>query len=797
MNKIIKHLLICCCALTTTLSISAESSVTIVNDRVRKQLLDDNWAFSLVQDDKGNTLDESYSIIDLPHDWSILNDFNYEASMGNDGGYLPAGKGIYKKTLNIKNQDYRHILYLEGAYMNAHVFVNDSLAGHRPYGYSSVMYDITPYLKEGDNDITIKVDNTQQVNARWYTGSGIYRHVWLLNLPETAVEPWSLYITTPRVETGNTTVNAKFEVTGPVNGVNAVATIYDKNGKEIYNQPVKFNGRNAEVTFNKAALLLWSPETPNLYAMNITLKNKEGNTIDSVTESFGARSISYSAANGFILNGSPALITGACVHSDNSLLGARSYDAAEKRKVKMLKEAGFNAVRTSHNHPSPAFLDECDRQGLLVIDEAFDGWRDEKKPFDYSKHIDRWWQKDLESLVKRDRNHPSIICWSIGNEVIERKKIEVVKTAKNMANLCRELDPTRPVTSALCAWDPEWDIYDPLAAQLDITGYNYMIHMSESDHQRVPERIMWQTESYPRDAFENWVRVNDNPYIIGDFVWTGIDYLGEAGIGKFYYTGENDTEFFVSGQWPMHASFCGDIDLIGVRKPISHYREILYGNTPSIYLAVREPEGYFGNIRESMWGTYPTWENWNWEGFEGEPIEVEVISTYPAVRLYLDNDIVGDMPTNRDTKFKAIFKVPYKKGTLKAMALDNNGNEIAESNCVKSADNPYSIRLTIDKNALSANNQDLVYVTAEIVDRYGNFVPLADNEITFKVSGNGTLEATGSADIKDCSGYLHPTRKAWKGRAAAIVKSTDKAGKIVIEATSPRLKKAIVKLKSE
>lgn len=797
MDNIIKHLLIGCIVSVTAPSICA-AGITPVNDKIRKQLLDDNWEFSLVLDDKGNILEDSYSIVDLPHDWSILNDYSFEASMGNDGGYLPAGKGIYKKVLHIDgNQPTRRILYLEGAYMDAHVYVNDSLAGHRPYGYSSVMYDITPYLKKGNNEIKIIVDNSKQVNARWYTGSGIYRHVWLLNLPETAVEPWSLYITTPKVAEGNTTVNAKFNITGPSDGIYARASIIDKNGKEISSEPVIINGHNAEVSFTDVDLMLWSPESPNLYTMAITLKDNEGKTIDRIEEEFGARSIAFSAENGFILNGVPMLITGACVHSDNSILGARSYDAAEKRKVRMLKEAGFNAVRTSHNHPSPAFLDECDRQGLLVIDEAFDGWRDEKKPFDYSKHIDEWWQKDLESLVKRDRNHPSIICWSIGNEVIERKKIEVVKTAMNMANLCRALDPTRPVTSALCAWDPEWDIYDPLAAQLDITGYNYMIHMSESDHQRVPERIMWQTESYPRDAFENWVKVNDNPYIIGDFVWTGIDYLGEAGIGKYCYNGENDTEFFVSNQWPMHASYCGDIDLIGIRKPISHYREILYSTTPSIYLAVKEPEGYFGDIRESMWGTYPTWENWNWEGFEGKPVEVEVVSTYPAVRLYLNNEIVGEMPTNRDTKFKAIFKVPYKKGTLKAMALDENGNEVAESNNITSADKPYSIRLTVDKKTLSADNQDLVYVTAEIVDREGNFVPMADNEIAFKVSGNATLEATGSADIKDCSGYHHSTRKAWKGRAAAIVKSTATPGKIVIEATSPRLKKAIVSVKSK
>lgn len=780
---------------STAMSLSAIAG-TISSER--KQKLDNDWLFTLTKDDKGQPVAENFISVDLPHDWSILNDFDSISAMGNDGGYLPAGAGKYVKTITATADDLkkRHLLYLEGAYMDTHVYVNDSLAGNHPYGYSSVFYDMTPYLKEGDNNITITVDNSKQKNARWYTGSGIYRHVWLYNLDKTAVAPWSLYITTPEVSENSSTVNAVFNITNPSPAIKGSASIESIDGKVLYTLPVTIKDGIGTVTFRDSRLALWSPESPNLYTMTVELTDGNGNVVDKVSENFGVRSISYSATEGFKLNGKPILINGACAHSDNGFLGAKSYDAAEARKVKLLKDAGFNAVRTSHNHPAPAFLDQCDRQGLLVVDEAFDGWRDSKTPHDYSTLIDQWWDKDIEALVARDRNHPSIICWSVGNEVIERKKIEVVKTAHKLAELCRKLDPSRPVTSALCAWDPEWDIYDPLAAEMDIVGYNYMIHKSEEDHLRVPERIMWQTESYPRDAFSNWCKVHDYPYIIGDFVWTGIDYLGESGIGRHYYTGDSEGEHYHRNQWPWHGAFCGDIDLTGTRKPISYYREILHSPAQGMHMAVKEPDGYYGEIKETLWGTYPTWESWTWNGHEGKPIEVDIACSYPAVRLYLNGKVVGEKPTTRNEEFRAVFPVTYQPGTLKAVALDENGNELDVTQTITTAGKPAAVRLSVDRRSLTADNQDLAFVTAEIVDKNGNVVPYADNEINFTAKGNGTVEATGSADIKDTVGYHNPSRKAWKGRAVAIVKASDRPGKISVKATSPALKGASVTIQS-
>lgn len=782
------------------------SASTALNPECRKQLIDDDWQFRLTVNDRGEKLESGWTDVDLPHDWSVLNDFDAKASTGNDGGYVQAGRGVYRKVLDVPAGalDGRHTaIRLDGAYMNAEVAVNGHVVGKRPYGYSPATYDITPYLHAGENEITVDVDNSAQKNSRWYSGSGIYRHVWLLNTGDVAVSSESVFITTPQVSEKSSTVNLAMAVwnrSQKAEDVKVKATIVDSAGRPVdaisTSLAVPADSLAAtQLKFKPQQLALWTPDSPALYEMKIELKEGD-KVVDTFTQTFGVRSIAYSAEDGFLLNGKPLLLTGSCVHHDNGLLGARSYDAAEARKVRLLKQAGFNAVRTSHNIPSEAFLDECDRQGLLVIDEAFDGWRDSKTPHDYAELFDQWWDKDVDAMVLRDRNHPSIMCWSIGNEVMERKKLEVVTTARKLTDRCRSLDPTRPVTSALASWDSDWEIYDPLAAVHDIVGYNYLIDKSEEDHQRVPDRVMWQTESYPRDVFANWVKVNDNPYIIGDFVWTGIDYLGESAIGRFYYEGDSEGEHFHRNQWPWHAAYCGDIDLVGERKPVSYYRDMLYNpDRVKLYMAVREPDGYYGKIKETQWGTYPTWESWTWPGHEGKPIEVEVLSHYDKVRLYLDGKLVGEMPTTRAEGFRAVFTMPYQPGTLQACGVDSEGVE-KERVAIETAGKPAALRLRADRNVIAADNQDLVYVTAEIVDSKGRVVPNASDRIAFTVSGAGTIEATGSADIKDTEGSHRTDRNAWKGRAMAIVKSTPRAGKIVLRATSPSLKSSSITLRT-
>ncbi|MBR4778576.1 MAG: DUF4982 domain-containing protein, partial [Bacteroidaceae bacterium] len=675
-----------------------------------------------------------------------------DAPAGHDGAYLPTGKGWYKKKIIVKSSeliDKTLRLYFEGVYMNAEIYVNGQKAGGHPYGYASFYVDITPYVKMGLNEVEVRVDNSQQKNCRWYSGSGIYRHVWLLTTGKRYIDEWSVNVATPDIHT----VEIKAEV-----------VMEDGTRKPI------------EKTIHVDNPHLWSPDDPFLYHTTI---EAEG---DAVPVTYGIRTIEYTAEKGLLLNGKPIVLGGGCVHHDNGILGARAFDAAEYRRVRLLKEAGFNAIRTSHNPPSETFLKACDELGLLVIDEAFDGWRDKKNDYDYSTLIDKWWQEDIKAMVLRDRNHPCVFCWSTGNEVIERKKIEVVKTAHNLNTLCRQLDPQkRPVTSALCAWDPEWDIYDPLAAEHDIVGYNYMIHKSQSDHERVPTRVMVQTESYSRDTWRNYRKVQDEPWVIGDFVWTAIDYLGESGIGRWYYEGEPAKEPWEAPMFPNHAAYCGDIDLIGQRKPISHYRSMLWNKDgEQLYMAVREPDGYYGKIKTTMWSVWPTYESWTWPGHEGKPIEVEVYSREPKVSLYLNDQLVGEKEVSQGM---VTFTLPYQPGTLRA-----EGGE--EKVLLKTACEAKTIRLTADRTTLKADGQDLAFITVELTDAQGTLNPIAANELTATVSGLATLIGFGNADIKDCDRYTDSTHKAWKGRALLVVRSAGKKGKATITVQGKGLKTA-------
>ena len=372
-----------------------------------------------------------------------------------------------------------------------------------------------------------------------------------------------------------------------------------------------------------------------------------------------------------------------------------------------------------------------------MIDEAFDGWREAKNKYDYALYFDQWCKRDVEAMVLRDRNHPSIFMWSTGNEILERKKPEAVETAKMLAGTIKKLDPTRPVTSAMTTWDNEWEIFDPLMAAHDVCGYNYQLHRATADHQRVPSRIIVHTESYPRDAFANWQLVQDNNYIIGDFVWTAMDYLGESSIGRWYYSGEVPGQHWENDFFPWHGAYCGDIDLIGWRKPISHYRSMLYNNNEKLYMAVREPAPEPLEIKETMWSVWPTWESWTWPGFEGKDIQVEVYSNYQKVRLYLNNKLIGEQLTTPEQQFKATFSVPYTPGLLKAVGVEDDKE--MESTMLQTSGDAAKIKLTADRKEILANGQDLSFVTIEITDKDGIIQPNAPNRLHFKIEGQVLL----------------------------------------------------------
>jgi len=775
----------------------------------RKQLFDFDWKFALgdFPEASQQTFDDaSWRALDLPHDWSIEGITNADNPSGNDGGYFPAGIGWYRKTFSApeswKGKELG--IYFEGVYMDAEVFLNGVSLGKRPYGYSSFYYDLTPHLHYGQkNLISVRVDNSQQKNSRWYNGSGIYRHVWLSEKNPVHIKHWGVSITTPEVSNAQSTVRIVTKVSNQTasNQELTVATqltfAQDASaaGDNAYQVTLPANSE-AEVvqTINVANPKLWSPNAPNLYQAKIDVRAGD-KLVDQETQTFGIRSIAFSTEKGFELNGEKLTIYGGSVHHDNGALGAKAFDRAEERRVELLKAAGFNAVRTSHNPPSEAFLRACDRVGLLVIDEAFDGWRELKTPHDYSaRFFDTWWKQDLQTMIERDRNHPSIIMWSIGNEIIERTKPSAVDTAKQLAALVHELDPTRPVTSAMTTWNEGWEIFDPLFAAHDIGGYNYQLHEAPSDHKRVPSRIIVQTESYPKDAFANWQLVNDNPYIIGDFVWTAMDYLGESGIGRYYYPGEPDGEHWEKPLFPWHGAYCGDVDLIGWRKPISHYRSMLFNESEKLYMAVREPNPKEGDIKLTMWAVWPTWESWTWPGQEGKALDVEIYSKYPAVRLYKDDQLIGEQQTTRAQEFKATFAVPYSPGQLRAVGVVD-GKEV-ESFELNTAGDASAIALHADRTSIKADGEDLSFVTIEITDANGLINPNAENELSFTLEGPGVIEAVSNANLRDTDSYVGNKRKAWKGQALVVIKSTRDAGDITLSATAPGLADAKVVIKS-
>ena len=402
-------------------------------------------------------------------------------------------------------------------------------------------------------------------------------------------------------------------------------------------------------------------------------------------------------------------------------------------------------------------------------------------------------------MVLRDRCHPSVFCWSIGNEVIERKQLAVVKTAHQMAALCRELDEEhRPVTSALASWDSDWDIYDPLAAEHDIVGYNYMIHMAESDHQRVPNRVMMQTESYPRDAWDNYAKVRDNDYIVGDFVWTAIDYQGESGIGRWYYEGDTPGEHYQRPLFPWHAAYCGDIDLTGLRKPVSHYRDMLWNaSDTALFMAVREPDGYHGRIKTTKWGTWPTFESWNWPGHEGKPIEVEVYTRCSVVRLYLNDRLIEQKKNAEENQLKLTFTLPYQPGTLRAAGFSADGSSPVATATLQTAGEPTAIRLTADRTTLQADGQDLSFITVQLTDAYGVPCPTAAQPLHASVTGAAELLAFGNADIKDTDALTDADHKTWNGRALLVVRSKRKGGTAKVTVSSAHMKPATLKLQSK
>jgi beta-galactosidase len=516
----------------------------------RQRLLQDfGWKFTL--DNPGDAQkpgfnDNAWRTVNLPHDWSIEGKINRDNSTGAAGGFFPGGIGWYRQTFvapeSWRNQSVE--IEFEGVYEDSDVWLNGKHLGFHPDGYTTFFYKLTPSLKIGDtNVLAVRVDNSKQPNSRWYSGSGIYRHVWLIVTDPVHVPHWGVYITTPKVSAEETTVRVMTKIVNEAETptqANIQTVLLGPDGKKVgeTNTIMEItDGKQIEVAqeFTVARPGLWSFESPRIYNA-VTRVMTADKLVDALETPFGVRSIIVSATNGFQLNGRAIKLFGGCIHDQNGCLGAAAFDRAEERQAELLKAAGFNAVRLSHNPAAPALLDACDRLGLLVLDEAFDAWERPKVKFDYSSYFKDWWQRDLEGMVLRDRNHPSVIMWGIGNEIPERADPSGITLTRDLSNAIRRMDSNRPVYEALCPFwnnpDHKWSDTDAAYAYLDVAGGNYVEKEYDLDHVRNPHRAIITTEYLPSEAYHSWKSVVDHAYVMGSFVWSGRDYLGESGAGR-------------------------------------------------------------------------------------------------------------------------------------------------------------------------------------------------------------------------------------------------------------------------
>lgn len=782
----------------------------------RKTCIDKNWKFhyGTVTDAIGESFDDSgWRTIDLPHDWSVeteaataagnnVGPFTKNAPGGSQTGYTIGGEGWYRKTFTLDKDDAdkRIMLYFEGAYNQSTVWLNGRKIYFNHYGYQSFRFDATEFCnKPGEpNTLTVKVEN-QGVNTRWYAGSGIYRHVWLIKTPKLHLDSWSNYIYTPNVTDNRADVCVKTMVKNEQKkkaSAEVTVTLQDKAGTVVATakQSVDVDKNSEEtLTFNLHIdnPNRWSPEDPYLYRAIVSVDG--GKTTDQLNTRFGVRTIEFSAEKGCVLNGKQILLQGGCVHHDNGLLGAAAYDAAENRKITLLKREGFNALRTAHNIVSEHFLDACDSIGILVLEESFDQWLVAKNNDDYHQYFAEFSDRDIQVMVRRDRNHPSIIMWGLGNEIPGRITTDGMAAAARLRNTVLSLDSTRALTAAIPSWDSpnhNWSEDNEKAFQsLDVGGYNYIYDKYESDHASHPDRVIVGLETYPKRASENWVLAEKHPYVIGDFVWTAMDYLGEAGIGSASFRKSGNQPF--SPGWPWFNGWCGDIDLIGTKKPQSYYRDVVW-HRKAITMAAEEvaPSGTYQSI--SAWGWQLEHQSWNIDCEEGTNVTVNVYSRSPQVRLYLNGELIGTKATS--STFWAGFSVPYKPGELKAVEYD--GEKEGESFILKTTGEPVGLRLVTDRSSVASDDNDLAYVTAELVDAHGQVVYDSQRKVNFSVEGPGVILASGNACPNDMESFRNNSPKLYNGRAQTIVKTTDTAGDIVVKVESEGLETKTVTIKS-
>lgn len=765
----------------------------------------DSLAYEEVHDDS------KWRKLNLPHDWSIESDFKKEAPATNQGGSLPGGIGWYRKTFVVAASDSGRTFRIEfdGVYRNSEVWINGNYLGKRPYGYVPFYYELTKFLQYGrKNVIAVKVDNSQQPDSRYYTGSGIYRDVKLVSTRSFQFIPTSIFITTPQITNDRATFNAIARVkmgknTNP--DVIVDCEITDPAGKVIG----KFSSDNRQVRaideFSISAQIpnpkRWSVDQPNLYKARFKVFVSTI-LMDEEEISFGIRSIGFNSKGQFILNEQPVFIKGVCMHHDLGALGAAYNNEAARRQLRILKEMGCNAIRVSHNPPAADFLDLCDQMGFLVMDEAFDTWNKKKNKFDYHLDFKEWHKADLEAMVSRDRNHPSVFMWSIGNEIRNQFDSSGTIIAKELVQIVKDLDPTRPVTCALTETNPEKNfIYQSIA--LDVLGFNY----KDFDYPNLPVRFpgqsflatetasalstrgvyqfpadlkrVWPADYKEQDTFargnadytcaaydnthaywgntheKSWLAVKNNKHMAGLFVWSGFDYLGEP---------------LPYPAFPARSSYYGIVDLAGFPKDVYYMYQSEWTDKPVLHL-------------------FPQW-NWN----PGDTVDVwAYYSMADEVELFLNGKSLG-IKRKSDSTLHVSWRVPYVPGKLKAVSrLDSKIVQVRE---IRTAGAAARIELVSDKKRLRADGKDLAFIRVRLSDRSGNLVPGADKGLSFTISGAAVLDGTDNGYPADTLSLKSAKRSTWKGQAIAIIRNNGKKGNITLTVSAGGLGKASITLKA-
>lgn len=775
-----------------------------------KRCISKNWKFS---DSRKEYID-----IDLPHDYAIGKKRSADGSGWEGNGYYPDSKAEYVKYLSF-DKPAHYILDIDGAYMCSQIFMNENYIASHPYGYTPFLVELTPYIIEKTNKISITTNPIPR-SSRWYSGNGIYRDVFLWEGGDVRIEPWDMFISTLEANEKEAKIKLGFDINSDKTTDVVVRFEISFNNEikktESINVSVKEGVKSAQEHIIEIENPdMWSNENPALYTLKTEIF-ENNKLLDTSFNDFGIRTIFADAKNGLLLNGKPLKLRGGCIHHDHGVLGAMAFPAAEERKIRLLKESGFNAVRIAHNPPSLALLEICDRMGMIVMDEAFDCWNKGKTENDYHLFFEDWCLRDISYMVKRDRNHPCVFSYSIGNEILEIDGTSnMAKWSETLSEEIRKYDNTRFVTSGIqkvfAAHQPKPDAPDdykeyikarfahpdmdsiskatvPYEEPLDIVGCNYYYEHYLAEHERYPDRVIWGSETHAVTFYDSWKLVRENNYIIGDFNWTAIDNMGEVGAGRSCWARDGLITGLTLGNYPWRNCYQGDLDLCGNRRPQSYFREAVWlGNTqPRIF--VTHPEHFGEGFSGTRWHWYDVDETWSFDDkYIGRPVKVETYTDADKIEWYINGRKIGE---SIPEKAVATINTIYERGEITAVAY-KNGEECARYSLVSST-NPAAIDVTPEKTQLFADNRDLCYFNIEIKDREGRFVALAENELHCVVQG-GELMGIFSANPCSEDQFTSDCTHAFKGRALAIVRAKEK-GTVTINVFSDELASGCAKV---